>query len=102
MALDDSTQVYCAHEYTAANAAFARTIEKTTADDASNSALASRLAEIASLRARDLPTVPTTIGQERRTNPFVRPEAVRAALKLPAETSDAEVFATVRRMKDHF
>jgi len=98
MALDDATQVYCAHEYTAANAAFARTVE----NGATNSALAARLAEIASLRERGLPTVPTTIGLERQTNPFVRPKAVRAALKLPAETSDADVFATVRKMKDQF
>ena len=66
MALPDDTRVYCAHEYTAANARFALTIEP------GNAALQQRAAEIARLRADALPTVPSTIGDERATNPFVR------------------------------
>ena len=58
--------MYCAHEYTAANARFALTIEP------GNAALQQRAAEIARLRADALPTVPSTIGDERATNPFVR------------------------------
>ena len=66
MALPDATAVYCAHEYTAANARFAVTVEPENAD------LATRTAEIAALRAAGRPTVPSTIGRERATNPFVR------------------------------
>ena len=66
MALPDATTVYCAHEYTEANAAFAVTMEP------ANPALQQRVKEIQSLRAAGKPTVPTSIGLERATNPFVR------------------------------
>jgi hydroxyacylglutathione hydrolase len=71
MALPDATQVYCAHEYTQSNARFALTVEPESAD------LAARVAAVNARRARGLPTVPFTIGEERATNPFVR--AVDAA-----------------------
>lgn len=70
MALPDATRVYCAHEHTASNARFAVTVEP------DNAALAARVAEIAELRGRGLPTVPSTIGYERATNPFVRAASV--------------------------
>ncbi len=70
MALPDATRVYCAHEYTAANARFAMTVEP------DNTALAARVAEITALRAAGQPTVPSTIGAERATNPFTRAESV--------------------------
>ena len=63
MALPDETAVYCAHEYTQANAAFAITVEP------DNEALRQRVDEIARLREQGLPTVPTSIGLERQTNP---------------------------------
>ena len=66
MALPDSAQVYCAHEYTEANARFAATVEP------GNTALATRIADITATRAKGLPTVPSTIGLERATNPFTR------------------------------
>ncbi len=66
MALPDATRIYCAHEYTQSNARFAVTAEP------DNAALVARIAEIDALRARNLPTVPSTIGEERATNPFVR------------------------------
>jgi len=66
MALPDSTRVYCAHEYTQANARFAITVEP------ENAALVARCAAIDIARAADRPTVPFTIGDERATNPFVR------------------------------
>jgi hydroxyacylglutathione hydrolase len=70
--LDDATRVYCAHEYTLSNARFAVTVEP------DNAALAGRLAEVEAMRARDEATVPTTIGAERATNPFLRaPSAER-------------------------
>lgn len=66
MALPDATQVFCAHEYTQSNARFAVTVEP------DNAALAARVTEIDARRALNLPTVPSSIGEERATNPFVR------------------------------
>lgn len=65
-ALDDATRVYCAHEYTLSNARFAVTV------DPDNAALSARLAAVESARAAGEPTVPTNIGAERATNPFLR------------------------------
>ncbi len=70
MALPDPTRVYCAHEYTQSNARFAVTVEP------GNAALTQRSAEINRLRAAGQPTVPSTIGLERATNPFVRAASV--------------------------
>ncbi len=95
--LPDDTTVYCAHEYTQANADFAITV------DPDNEALQSRAAEIAELRAANKPTIPTSIGLERATNPFMRPDsaAMRATLGMP-DASDVDVFAEVRARKDNF
>lgn len=70
MALPDATRVYCAHEYTQANARYALTAEPDNAD------LGRRSAEIDAARALGRPTVPSTIGVERATNPFVRAASV--------------------------
>lgn len=97
MALPPDTVVYCGHEYTEANARFAVTIEP------GNAALKRRAEEIAERRARGEPTLPTTIGLELETNPFLRvasPE-IRQRLGLESAT-DAAVFAEVRRRKDSF
>lgn len=83
MSLPDDTLVYCAHEYTASNGRFAVTVEP------DNAALAERVAEVARLRAADRPTVPSTIGLERATNPFTRAGSV-------------EAFAARRAGKDGF
>lgn len=97
MALPDETIVHCAHEYTQANARFCATIET------DNPLLRARIADIAAKRARGEPTVPTTIGLERATNPFVRADLapVRAAVGMP-EAPAAAVFGEVRRRKDVF
>lgn len=97
MALPDETLIYCAHEYTASNARFCATIEQ------DNMALADRIADIAAKRAVGTPTVPTTIGLERATNPFVRANmaGVRAALNMPDAPAN-EVFGEVRKRKDNF
>ncbi|MEH3124191.1 MAG: MBL fold metallo-hydrolase, partial [Sphingomonas phyllosphaerae] len=65
-ALDDATRVYCGHEYTQSNGRFARTVEP------DNQALVQRMVEIDRLRASREATIPTTIGLERATNPFLR------------------------------
>ncbi len=99
--LPADTRVYCAHEYTLANLAFARAVEP------DNAALAARITDAEATRARDEPTVPSTLGLELATNPFLRagqPELVTALAgsgKLQGETGD-EVFATVRAWKDSF
>jgi len=64
--LPDDTIVYCAHEYTQGNGRFALTVEP------DNQALIARMREVDAARARGEPTVPTTIGQERATNIFMR------------------------------
>jgi hydroxyacylglutathione hydrolase len=97
MALPDQTVVYCAHEYTQANAAFAVTVEP------DNAALQQRVQDIEKLRAAGQPTVPTSIGLERATNPFVRADSseLQAVLGLVG-ANEVEVFAETRRRKDHF
>ncbi|MEM8695759.1 MAG: hydroxyacylglutathione hydrolase [Pseudomonadota bacterium] len=65
-ALPDDTRVYCAHEYTEANGRYAMTAEP------DNQALVERMEEVVAMRERGEATVPTTIGLERATNPFMR------------------------------
>jgi len=100
-ALPPSTRVYCAHEYTLANLAFAREVEP------DNVALAQRSALAAATRQRGEPTVPSDIGLERATNPFLRcnveelRESLRQLGKLQRESTE-EVFTLVRGWKDNF
>lgn len=95
--LPDGALVYCGHEYTASNARFALSI------DPDNAALQARAKEIEAQRAAGQPTIPTTLGQERQTNPFLRPAdpAIRQQLGMTA-ASDVEVFAEIRARKDSF
>jgi hydroxyacylglutathione hydrolase len=69
-ALPDETRIYCGHEYTLANGRFALTVEP------GNEALVRRVAEVAAMRERGEVTLPTTIGAERATNPFIRASSV--------------------------
>jgi hydroxyacylglutathione hydrolase len=96
-ALPDAALVYCGHEYTQSNARFALSV------DPDNPALKARAAEVDRQRAAGQPTVPTTLGQERAANPFLRPHdpAIRRRLGM-ADASDAEVFAELRKRKDRF
>jgi len=96
-ALPDAAQVYCAHEYTQANARFALSLGE------DNPALKARAEEIDRARAADKPTVPSTLGEEKRTNPFLRAdEASLAAALSMREAAPVEIFAEVRRRKDRF
>jgi hydroxyacylglutathione hydrolase len=96
-ALPDQTVIYCSHEYTIANAAFARSV------DPDNAALAARQEAIAELRENGLPTVPTRLDLEKATNPFLRVEDATIRAQLGMETaSNAAVFAEIRKRKDHF
>lgn len=89
-ALPDATTVYCAHEYTASNARFALSV------DAAPTVVA-RADAVFSARERGEPTVPTTIGAEKATNPFLR-----APLLRPEAATPASAFAEIRAAKDGF
>ena len=100
-ALPDETQVYCAHEYTQSNARFAKSVEP------SNQDLLRRCAEVDAARAQGRPTVPTTIGDEKRTNPFLRAgdagaTELRASLGVAPDADPVAVFAAARKAKDVF
>ncbi|EFG83618.1 hydroxyacylglutathione hydrolase [Novacetimonas hansenii] len=82
-ALPDDMLICCGHEYTLSNARFAMHV------DPANVAVAERMHAVQALRARDMPTLPVTLGEERRTNPFLR-------------ACDARALATLRQEKDVF
>ncbi|HEY8118818.1 MAG TPA: hydroxyacylglutathione hydrolase [Methylophilaceae bacterium] len=95
--LPKETAVYCTHEYTEHNLRFARML------DTDNPVLASRQDAAAALRANHKPTLPSTIGLELETNPFLRcdtPAIQRAAM---IKSSDpVQVFAAIREMRNHY
>ena len=93
-ALPDDTTVYCAHEYTASNARFALSV-----DDAP--ALKARADAVFAARERGEPTVPTTIGLEKATNPFLRAPALAGRVGASGKR-DYEAFGAVRAAKDVF
>ncbi len=93
-ALPEDTVLYCAHEYTAANARFALSVDGAPA-------LKARAEAVFAARARGEATVPSTVGQERATNPFLRAPLLADAMGL-AGRADHEVFAAVRAAKDGF
>jgi len=100
-ALPDDTRVYCGHEYTLANIKFARAV------DPDNAALAAREARAQKLRDAGRPTLPSTLGEERATNPFLRcdqPVVVESANKyLGSRLADpVRVFAAIREWKNKF
>lgn len=98
--LPDETAVYCAHEYTAMNLEFARAVEP------ENPALAVRVARVAAQRAAGLPSVPSTLAEEKATNPFLRcsePAVVAAAMARGAvDRSPTAVFAAIRAWRNTF
>ena len=97
LALPDQTVIYCSHEYTLANANFARSV------DPDNTSLAARQGAVIELRDNDLPTVPTRLDLEKATNPFLRVDNAKIRAHLGMEqASNAEVFAEIRRRKDNF
>jgi hydroxyacylglutathione hydrolase len=95
--LPEGTRVYCAHEYTQNNGRFALTVEP------GNPALSSRMERVNEARVKGLPTVPSSLGEERATNPFLRPESpeIRQVLGL-ADADALAVFTELRRRKDRF
>jgi len=95
--LPDETTVYCAHEYTLANAKFALSVEP------SNSALQARAELVRQQRAKGTWTVPTQMAIERETNPFLRFDSSEIRSKLGVvDASDLDAFAAIRKAKDRF
>lgn len=96
-ALPGQTQVYCAHEYTNANADFALSV------DPGNAELQARADQVVKLREAGQPTVPSLLESETRCNPFLRCDmpAFQKTVGLAGRDA-AQVFAELRRQKDHF
>jgi hydroxyacylglutathione hydrolase len=95
--LPDDTEIYCGHEYTLANIKFAQTVEP------NNAALKARAAEAADEIAKRLPTIPTSIGEEKKANPFLRADIAEVAAGIGMSGRPAaEVFAEIRARKDRF
>jgi hydroxyacylglutathione hydrolase len=100
--LPDETRVYCGHEYTEKNLRFAVTLEP------ANQPLREKLARVEALRRAGKPTVPSTLAEERATNPFLRVDSPELRASVRARVPDLRVddpvavFAAVRRLKDDF
>jgi hydroxyacylglutathione hydrolase len=93
--LPDDTRIYCGHEYTQANIRFARTIEP------NNHALATREQEVKGLLTAGKPTIPSTIGEEKAANPFLRADLPEVAASLGLAGGPAwKVFAEIRERKN--
>lgn len=95
-ALPPELLVCCGHEYTVANCAFAREVEP------DNAALRERSASAIDLRARGLPTLPSTLGEERACNPFLRVDAPAIASAFSAGMERVARFAALRARKDNY
>ncbi len=99
-ALDPATRVCCAHEYTEDNLRFAWSVEP------ENEALAARIRRVWAIRAEGASAVPSTIGEERATNPFLRHESAALRARVAAAMPDRDlsspeaIFAATRALKD--
>ncbi|XP_022932767.1 probable hydroxyacylglutathione hydrolase 2, chloroplastic isoform X1 [Cucurbita moschata] len=96
--LPDDTNIFCGHEYTLSNSKFALSIEP------KNEALKSFATQVANLRSKGLPTIPTTLKMEKMCNPFLRTSSteIRRSLKVRNTADDAEVLGIIRKAKDKF
>jgi hydroxyacylglutathione hydrolase len=101
-ALPDDTRVYCGHEYTEKNLEFALTLEP------GNAALRARMDAVRELRRAGRPSIPSTIADEKATNPFLRTTSAELAGSVRSRVSDVPpgdavaLFAAVRALKDRF
>ncbi len=101
-ALPGDTQVFCAHEYTEDNSKFALAV------DQSNASLKTRVAEVVAMRKQGKPTIPTLLGVEKITNPFLRadePDFQKALARIGLATQGtdpAAIFGSLRAAKDRF
>ncbi len=97
LALPDETQLYCGHEYTLANAAFALEVEP------GNKALQERVAEVKELCRTHRATLPVSLGAEKATNPFLRPDSpeIQHYFGMKGQPM-ADIFGAMRALKDEF
>ncbi|HVY87342.1 MAG TPA: hydroxyacylglutathione hydrolase [Hyphomonadaceae bacterium] len=95
-AMPDDTAVYCAHEYTQANANFALSV------DAGNADLQAYADEVKARRAKNIPTVPTTMGREKKANPFLRADDPKLQAFVGHAGDAIATFAEVRERKNRF
>ncbi len=100
-ALPEDTRVYCGHEYTVKNLAFALTLEP------GNKTLAAKHQWAEQMRREGKWTIPSTLGDEKQFNPFLRTEnpEIRANLKRIApevDNDNIKIFAKIRELKDHY
>lgn len=100
-ALPDETRVYCGHEYTLNNLRFAELVEPTNKD------IASRIKQVSMLREKNQPSLPSSIADEKKTNPFLRcqsPELIKNVEKFAGRplNNALEVFTELRHWKDNF
>ena len=95
--LPDDTLVCSGHEYTEKNADFALTI------DPKNQELINRVQFTKKIRSEGLPTVPSSMGEEKKTNPFLRPwnKNIRTQINM-LDATDEEVFGKIRALKDAY
>jgi hydroxyacylglutathione hydrolase len=97
MRLPDETKIWCGHEYTQSNGRFALTLEP------GNQALKTRMVDVDAARAAGKPTVPATLGLEKQTNPFLRPDSAEIRKSLGMEKEDTvAVFHEIRERKNNF
>ncbi|MCK6262611.1 hydroxyacylglutathione hydrolase [Vibrio sp. ZSDE26] len=97
--LPDETKVYCAHEYTSSNVSFALAIEP------ESEPLRQYRDDVNRMRAQDLPTLPTTIKQEKRINPFLRceePNVIKSVTNRTQNLDPLSVFTALREWKNEF
>ena len=96
--LPKETIIYCAHEYSLNNIAFAFTLEPNNQD------LLAKQKKCQELRAKNLPTIPTNLANELKTNPFLRTieKDIRSSLGSNSDAYNVEIFAKLRKLKDNF
>jgi len=100
-ALPDDTKVYCAHEYTLNNLRFAASVE------ANNQEIMNRISFVTALRDKNLPSLPSTMKEEKETNPFLRCGVLEVKWNVEKQVnrkleSLVETFAMLRKWKDEF
>ena len=97
MTLPDDTRIWCGHEYTQSNGRFALTLEP------GNGVLKRRMDDVNAARAAGKATVPSTMGLEKATNPFLRPDSGEIRKSLGMEKADTvTVFGEIRERKNNF
>ncbi|KFK56318.1 hydroxyacylglutathione hydrolase [Vibrio vulnificus] len=99
LALPEETEVFCAHEYTASNIAFALAVEP------DNELLHQYRDTVNRLRAQNLPTIPTTLRQEKWINPFLRylqPSVIHSVSSRTKNSDPLSVFTALREWKNEF